>query len=182
MMGERINKFLIKGLWAVLAMFTLLFLILKPISAYDYFGVASEAIGIAVIIMGVYNAILWKYNPLEKAPRLMGQYNGFIEYNFTGILESKPVNVIIKQTALTVTVKIVTDEITSNTITSNLVEENDEYVLYYTYITNPRSRYSEKNPIQHGTCRLIESGDSKLRGTYWTSRKTIGDIELEKQR
>lgn len=180
-MEERVSKFLTKGLWVAIALFILLFLILKPTSAYDYFGVAGEAIGIAVIIMGVYNAILWRYNPLEKAPRLMGQYNGHIEYNFTGALESKPVNVIIKQTALTVTVKIVTDEITSNTITSNLVEENDEFVLYYTYITNPRSRYSGENPIQHGTCRLTESGESKLQGTYWTSRKTIGDIELEKQ-
>lgn len=180
-MGERGSKFLTKGLWVALAVFILLFLILKPTSAYDYFGAAGEAIGIAVIIMGVYNTILWRYNPLEKAPRLMGQYNGHIEYNYTGTPESKTVNVIIKQTALTVAVKIATDEMTSNTITSNLVEENNEYVLYYTYITNPKSRYSAENPIQHGTCRLTESGDSKLHGIYWTSRKTIGDIELEKQ-
>lgn len=180
-MREHVGKFLTKGLWVAFAVFLLRFFILRPISAYDYFGAVGETIGITVILMGVYNAILWRYNPLEKMPRLMGKYSGHIEFNFTGTLESKAVNVIIKQTALTVSVKITTDEITSNTITSNLVEENGEYVLYYTYITNPRSRHSEENPIQHGTCRLTEDGDSKMLGTYWTSRKTIGDIELEKQ-
>ena len=180
-MGEHINKFLTKGLWVLVALFILRCLVYVPESPYDYFGAAGEAVGITIILMGIYNAILWKYNPLEKAPRLTGTYTGCIEYNYNGISEVKAVKVIIKQTALSVKVKIATNEITSNTITSNLIEENDEYVLYYTYITNPKSKHSKENPIQHGTCRLTESGKHKLSGTYWTSRQTIGDIEMEKQ-
>lgn len=77
--------------------------------------------------------------------------------------------------------QITTNEITSNTIVANLVEENEEYILYYTYITNPKSKYSKENPIQHGTCRLMLSNKDYLTGSYWTSRQTIGDIELKRK-
>ena len=110
----------------------------------------------------------------------MGIYQGIIEYSFNGVAEEKETFVKIKQTLLSIKIQITTNEITSNTIVGNLVEENDEYVLYYTYITNPRSKYSKENPIQYGTCRLLTNNKNHLPGTYWTSRQTIGDIELER--
>lgn len=110
----------------------------------------------------------------------MGTYQGIIEYSFNGVAEEKETFVKIKQTLLSIKIQITTNEITSNTIVGNLVEENDEYVLYYTYITNPRSKYSKENPIQYGTCRLLTNNKNHLSGTYWTSRQTIGDIELER--
>ena len=179
-MGDRTSKFLTKGLWTVIIIFALRCLLFMPITIHDCFGAAGEAITIAIVIMGLYNTFLWRYNPLEKMPRLIGEYNGYIEYNFSGETEKKEVNVVIKQTALSVKVKIVTNEITSDTITSNLIEENGEYVLYYVYITNPKSKYSKNNPVQYGTCRLLKRNDTELYGTYWTSRKTIGDVELKK--
>ena len=57
---------------------------------------------------------------------------------------------------------------------------DDEYILYYTYITNPKNKYSKLNPIQYGTCRLATSNPNNLVGVYWTSRQTIGDIELKR--
>lgn len=179
-MGERTNKFLAKGLWVSIALFAFRCLIYAPKSVYDYFGAAGEAISVTIILMGLYNAILWKFNPLERIPRLMGTYNGNIEYNFSGENGTKDATVIITQTVLSVKVKIVTNEITSNTIIGNIIEENDDFVLYYTYITNPQSKYSNVNPIQYGTCRLIAKSKTELSGTYWTSQKTIGDIKLKK--
>ena len=96
-------------------------------------------------------------------------------------LQQKDTFVRIRQTLLSVKVQITTNEITSNTIVANLVEENEEYILYYTYITNPKSKYSKENPIQHGTCRLMLSNKDCLTGSYWTSRQTIGDIELKRK-
>lgn len=180
-MEERISKFLNKGLWIVIVLFATRCLIVMPASFYDFFGAAGEAIGLAVICMGVYNTFLWRYNPLEKIPHLMGIYNGYIEYNFSGDIKKKEVRVDIKQTALSVKVKIFTNEITSNTIASNIVKENDEYILYYVYVTSPKSKYSKENPTQYGTCRLLKTNDNELNGIYWTSRQTIGDIELRKQ-
>jgi hypothetical protein len=151
-----------------------------PESPYDYFGASGEAISITIIIMGLYNSVLWKFNPLEKVPSLVGTYIGNIEYNFSGEYETKDITVIINQTSLSVKVRIVTNEITSNTIVGNIIEENDNYILYYTYITNPQSRYGKDNPVQYGTCRLTVKSKTELCGTYWTSRKTIGDINLKK--
>ncbi len=97
-----------------------------------------------------------------------------------GVESKKDTLVKVKQTLLSIKIQITTNEITSNTIVGNLVEENEEYVLYYTYITNPKSKYSKENLIQYGTCRLLTNDKNRLVGTYWTSRQTIGDIELEK--
>lgn len=185
-MGQNVDKVIGRSAWTVIVIFVLRCLIgqfdyfsfLKCESLYDYFGAAGEAISIATVILFLYDKFLWKINPLDSTPRLGGKYTGTIEYTDNNQKKRKSTKVIITQTSLKVMVKITTNEITSNTITSNLIEENGEYVLYYTYITNPRSRYSDENPIQHGTCRLTKTGVNTLEGKYWTSRKTIGDIKL----
>lgn len=104
----------------------------------------------------------------------------YIEYGFNGVADKKEISVKIKQTLFSIKILVVTNEMTSNTIVGNLVKENDESVLYYTYITNPKSKYSKENPVQYGTCRLLIDHVNHLSGTYWTSRQTIRDIELEK--
>ena len=179
-MDNKTKKFITQCLWVALVLFVIRYLTYNFNSLYDFIGAAGEVISVTVIIMGLYSKLLWQYNPLEKTPKLMGKYNGKIEYNFSGIVEKKDISVAIKQSLFSIKVQITTNEITSNTIVGNLVEENDEYILYYTYITNPKSKYSKENPIQYGTCRLLTNTKNKLIGTYWTSRKTIGDIELKK--
>lgn len=76
----------------------------------------------------------------------MGEYSGFIEYSYNGTFDKKEATIKISQSLLSTNVKIATDEITSNTIASSIVFENSEYVLYYNYITNPKSKYSKDNP------------------------------------
>lgn len=185
-MDSKVSKVITRSTWTVIIVFVVRYLLgfinalefLKCETWYDYFGAAGEAVSIATIFLIVYDKWLWKFNPLDSTPRLMGNYTGTIKYNYNGQNQRKSTRVVITQTSLKVKVKITTNEITSSTITSNLIEENDEYVLYYTYITNPHSRYSDGNPMQHGTCRLVQISQDKLEGKYWTSRKTIGDINL----
>lgn len=177
-MEERIKAFLSKSFWVVVVIFAIRCLIYMPSSIYDFIGCAGESITISVIIMGLYEKWLWRYNPLEKIPKMDKMYNGKIEYNYDGIYSEKETTISIKQSLLTTSVKITTNEVCSNSISSNLVLENSEYILYYTYITNPKSKYSKENPIQYGTCRLMLDDKNNLRGNYWTSRQTIGDIYL----
>lgn len=179
-LDNRTIKFLSKSLWVALFLFVIRYLLCSFNSIYDFIGAAGEVISITTILMGIYCSFLWKYNPLEKTPKLMGTYRGVIEYCFNGVVDKKETIVIIKQTLLSIKISIKTNEIISNTIIGNFVEENDENVLYYTYITNPKSKYSKENPIQYSTCRLLINHVNHLSGTYWTSRQTIGDIELEK--
>ncbi len=187
-MDSKISKIITRTAWTVIILFIVRYILglinslefLKCETWYDYFGAAGEAISAATVLLFVYDKWLWKYNPFDSTPRLMGEYNGTIKYNYNSKNHRKSTKVTIKQTSLKIRVKITTNEITSNTITSDLIEENDEYVLYYTYITNPRSQYSTQNPIQHGTCRLVQIDENKLEGQYWTSRQTIGDITLSR--
>lgn len=179
-MEKRVVNFFKKGLWVALCLLVLRYHIVSFKTIYDFVGACGEVISATLILMGFYCGFLWKYNPLEKVPNLAGKYSGIIEYNFEGSDGQKETNVEIKQTLLTISVRMTTNEITSRTITGNLIEENDEYVLYYTYITNPKGKHSEKNPMQYGTCRLQLDDKGNLIGTYWTSRKTIGDITLNR--
>jgi len=162
-MNDNVNKFIQKCLWVAIALLVLRCVIAMPQSAYDVFGYAGEAIGATIILMGCYNAFLWRFIPFEKVPRLMGNYSGSIEYNFDGQQGIKETVVTIKQTLLKVTVKVVTNEITSNTLASSLIEENGDYVLYYTYITHPKSKVSKDNPIQYGIAVTNENSPRQLR-------------------
>lgn len=179
-MNDGIKKFLIKGLWTAIVLLLIRYFIGGFETIYDYVGAASEAISFAMILMGSYSTFLWKFNPLEKLPKVMGKYEGTIEYLFNDLEGEKKVTVLINQTLLTTSVRIITDEISSKTITSSFLFENGEYVLYYTYITNPKAKFSTNNPIQFGTCRLQIEDKNHLNGIYWTSRHTAGDIFLER--
>ena len=188
-MDSKISKLITKSTWLAIAIFVIRYLIgyievlsfLKCETWYDYLGAAGEAISITAILMALYDKVLWRINPFDSTPKFKGSYSGKLIYDYNGQHKRKNIKVDISQTSLKVYVKITTNEITSNTITSDLIEENGEYVLYYTYLTNPSSQYSAQNPIQHGTCRLIQTDKGKLEGQYWTSRQTIGDIKLTKQ-
>lgn len=179
-MDDGIKKFLTKSLWVGAVVFVVRYLVCSFNDLYGFISATSETIVVTLIIMGFYSRFLWKFISFEKTPRLLGKYKGHIKYEYDGKKGKKIISIEIKQTLFTVKIKIVTNEITSHTIIGNLIIENDEYVLYYNYITNPKSEFSEKNPIQYGTCRLVVEDNDNLKGTYWTSRRTIGDIEMRK--
>ena len=149
-----------------------------PESVLKYWDLILESTGYSVIAIVVYERYLWKYNPFVKIPRLKKKYAGILSYNYKGKLGEKNIEIEIKQSFLSTNVKLKSDEISSKTITSDLVEENGEFVLYYTYITNPLSKCSDENPIQIGTCKLVIDNINDIRGNYWTSRKTIGDLHF----
>lgn len=162
----------------VLVIFIILYKLKIPESVLEYWDLILESSGYSVIAIVVYERYLWKYNPFVKIPRLKKKYMGILSYNYKGKFGEKNVEIEIKQSFLSTDVKLKSDEISSKTITSDLVEENGEFVLYYTYITNPLSRCSDENPIQVGTCKLVIDNINDIRGNYWTSRKTIGDLHF----
>jgi hypothetical protein len=179
-MNDSIKKFLIIGLCVAIGLFILFYTITKPTGTYDIINCVSKAISLTVVLMGFYERFLWKFNFLDKTPQINGFYSGTIEYEYNNKPEMKKASIEINQSLLSVRVKIITNEITSSTIVGNLIIENEENILYYTYITNPKSKYSQDNPVQYGTCRLLTKNKNELQGTYWTSRQTKGDINLKR--
>lgn len=138
-------------------------------------------ITITFALFWIYERYLWKKLNFFKIPVMNSEYTGIIEYNFKNKENFKEIELSVKQTLFTTNIKIKTDEIVSNSITSKIVLENNEHILYYTYITNPKMKNSENNPIQYGACRLPLSNVEEIEGIYWTTRETRGDIKLKKK-
>ena len=92
-----------------------------------------------------YNSEVGKEISQEELEK---EYDGIIKYEFNGSRGTKNVDIEISQTLTTINISIKSNEITSNSITSELIEENNQFVLYYTYITHPKNEFSDINPIQ----------------------------------
>lgn len=180
-MKSELNKLIVKSLYVSIVLFVLRSFIIEIQSMYDLYGAIGEVISITLILMSFYCSFLWRLNPFESIPKIMGDFEGIIEYNYNGESKTKKTEVKIIQSLISTKVMIWTNEIMSQTIASELIKEGEQYCLYYTYITNPKSKYSKENPIQYGTCKLIIQNKNKLEGTYWTNRQTIGDIELKRK-
>lgn len=138
----------------------------------------SYTITITTLLWGLYEKFLWRFNPLEKTPKLFKKYYGKLLYDNENKNEKKEIEVFITQTLFCINIILRSDEIESKTIVGAIVDEYEQKVLYYNYITDPKTGYSQNNPIQKGTCRLVIKDKKRLEGNYWTTRKTTGDIIL----
>ncbi|CAM4192743.1 Cap15 family cyclic dinucleotide receptor domain-containing protein [Lederbergia lenta] len=178
-MSDSVKRYLKVAIYIAIAIFVICSLISMPNSFKDFSRYTGLSVSITIVISILYEKWVWKLNPLEKTPKLYKRYKGILEYNYKGKIGNKTIEVNVKQSLFHLNIQLVSDETISSTITSKIVKENGYYVLYYTYITNPKSKFSDKNPVQYGTCRFIIDNPKKLSGIYWTSRKTKGDIYLD---
>ena len=167
----------------------------------DYFDSISWTVSALTLIFIPYAGYFWRLNPCCKIPRIYGMYDIKIFHQYNGGGE-KTAQAEISQSLFDLRIKLKTDEITSYSTTAKIVMEDNCYILYYTYIKRPKSKYEEKNPIMYGTCRLVldnsapiftntknsrsirsrikrwifKPGPQKIEGVYWTSGCTKGDI------
>lgn len=95
----------------------------------------------------------------------------------------KQSSVVVKQSLTSIWLSFKTDEVFTYSSSAELVEDGGMYYLQYIYKTGPKAAIAEANPSQFGACRLrVECSEgllpkaTKLLGTYWTNRKTMGDI------
>lgn len=146
------------------------------LGAKDFFDISSQSISISTIFIVFYITRLWKYDPFVKIPRLNKEYHGKIQYDHKKGKGEKNVDIKIYQTLLNVEIKMESNEMKSVSLYGDIVLENGDYYLYYIYRTSPLAKYSDKNPIQIGACRMdLEKADNII-GVYWSNRGTKGDI------
>lgn len=177
-MNERIQKLIKSAIIIAALAFAVCCLIKKPQELGDYTSYLSYAMTVATTVFYIYEKWAWRRIPWNQPPILKEQYDGIIRYRFNGLAGEKPIRVHIKQTWSRIDVKTNTDINSSVTITAAIVNEYGQAVLYYTYMTNPSAATQKDNPIQYGSCRMVLRGDNKtIRGKYWTSSHTTGDME-----
>ena len=177
-MKEQQKKFITLFAWCVVVLFVVRCLIslksiISGVSLYDMYGYASEAIGVAVILAATYEKILWRINPLEKTPKLARHYSGTLKSNYDNI--ERTGTLIVKQTLLSVHVKLVTDESKSKSLSASIDEILGEAQLTYCYLNTPKSEFRNRSEIHYGTA-ILTITEEKLEGQYYTDRKTVGDM------
>ncbi len=175
-MSNRFQKLLKPLIIGAVVVFGISCLLKKPQNFEDYWSNISSSVFVIGIVFILYERFLWRFIPWNRPPVLCKQYNGEIKYIENGSSKKKDISILIEQTLFSIRVKGETDINSSYSVAGNIIEEHGEHVLYYTYVTNP-SVMSQNNPIQHGTCRIVLTDKcNNLRGKYWTSSETIGDI------
>lgn len=139
-----------------------------------------------IINLSSKSKILSHFLSEYETPILQENYNVVIKHN---LHNSQPYEIRgkmkIKQTYTTVTISMTTENNRSHSLISEIIKENDKYVLYYIYETNPKALELEGNPAQKGGCRIYLNStleghlNNDIEGDYWTSSKTIGEIYLK---
>jgi hypothetical protein len=94
-----------------------------------------------------------------------------------------PITVFITQNFFNVQIKTKTDESNSYSTCASfdIDRERGLQQLFYSYQNNPKATVRNRSEIHYGTVRLEINDDATiLEGEYWTTRKTTGDIKIEK--
>lgn len=129
--------------------------------------------------------LLWCLFEKYEVPILKKKYECLIKYEWPeGSPGEKKASIEVKQTYTSINITLITDEIRSDSIVSEIVKQDNIFTLFYIYKTNPKAIFHKNNPPQFGGCKItLDSitdnvSNDKLHGKYWTTSKTIGDIEL----
>ena len=75
-----------------------------------------------------------------------------------------------------------TEEMTSYSYAEDFILDKEKQIkkLVYSYTSQPNLSVADRSAIHQGTMVFNIIGDptTKLKGEYWTARKTTGEIEL----
>ncbi|GGC97744.1 hypothetical protein [Enterococcus wangshanyuanii] len=142
----------------------------------------SASVTICSLVSVLFCSYLWKLKIFKswfvQIPNLNGTWEGTLIPTWE---DSKPIGITlkIKQSLFKISCVMTTDESKSESISCNYIidEDNQQNKLTYTYINIPKSVHRNRSAIHYGSV-ILEIEKNTLRGSYWTDRKTIGDIEL----
>jgi len=152
---------------------------------------AYKTIPILLVLWTVFALYAWKWpifrNWLVPFPYLEGTWQGNIRTTWkdphTGEVPGPiPVILTIKQTFGRISCVMRTAEMTSRSYFADFWLDSDEQLrkLGYCYTSAPSITVAERSLSHDGTIALEIIGDpvERLRGTYWTTRKTTGEVTL----
>lgn len=135
---------------------------------------------------------VWKWKMFQgwlvPFPVLEGTWTGFMKSTWIDPASGKPlppipITLIIRQSFLSITCSIYSEESSSISYSSDIIadKETKRTQLVYHYTNRPQASVRNRSEIHDGTALLDVIGDKpvEMKGEYWTSRKTTGDIEVK---
>jgi len=134
----------------------------------------------------------WKWQIFRRwlvpFPVLEGTWVGFIKSTLTDPATGKPlppipITLVIRQSFLSINCSIYTEESSSVSYSADIIvdKETKRTQLAYHYTNRPQATVRNRSEIHDGTALLEVRGEKpeEMKGEYWTSRKTTGDIEVK---
>ena len=184
-MKKRMDALLKRAMWISIIVFVIRCCfswnsLVVNVSAYTVFGYIGEAIGVAAILIGLYEKWGWQWDPFIKEKNFKGKYKGKIVSNYDG--SEREATLEIKQTFLSIDVKMITEESKSRTVAAMIEKILGVQELVYTYFNEPKASVRDRSEIHFGTARLSFEQDGKIAGNYYTDRDTRGEMVFEKGR
>lgn len=159
----------------------------------SWLGYYSYAVTAATIVLALWNKWIWRWEWVQKLPHVPRSIRG----TWRGTLAStwkdpktgqspppKPVFLVIRQSATTVSAVLLTEESSSRSTMANLVEDEIGAALTYIYLNRPQVRVEHRSRMHNGSAFLEVSGRpaNRLHGRYWTDRDTRGEFNFDQRR
>lgn len=149
----------------------------------------SASVFLAALALNLWEWSGWRLRPVQRlraVPRdLRGTWQGeltsFWEDPETGERPApKPVYLVVRQTASTVSAVMFTDEAKSYSTLGRVRTKTDLSALEYLYEGRPDSRVEDRSRAHRGSTELDIVGRpaTRLRGRYWTDRNSRGELDF----
>ena len=160
-------------------------------SLWDIITSSYKTLPLVLIFITLFVSYAWRWKVfrswLVPFPDLNGTWQGTIQTTWenpkTGAIPPPiPVILSIKQSFTQISCVMRTAEMTSRSYLADFWLNGDEQIrmLGYSYHSKPLPTVVERSQPHDGTIvfEIIEVPAKKLKGTYWTARKTTGEINL----
>lgn len=153
--------------------------------------IAYKTIPLVLLVVGLFVAYAWRWKIFQgwlvPFPDLNGTWQGTIQTTWknpeTGEIPGPiPVILTIKQNFVRLSCVMRTAEMTSRSCFADFwLDENEQVRKFgYSYYSEPLPSVAHRSFPHHGTIvfELIGQPVEKLKGVYWTARKTTGEVTL----
>ena len=131
----------------------------------------------------LYDLFLWKFNPLEKMPKLEKKYEARYLSSHNNREEEYVWIVSVRQNLSTIKISETSKDEGKNAPSHSCCgvifqSENKNWQICFTYLTYPNINLREKGDNMHyGTCLLDIDDNMNISGNYFTDRKTNGTVK-----
>lgn len=146
-------------------------------------GAASSTVPLALI---AFESWAWRLGPVQRlpfhpVPDLRGTWKGQLKSSFPNAdgSDRQPIEtyIVVRQSFFRVSVRQFTQESSSKLVSGSICSDSDGVkYLHAIYENEPDIPHRELSPMHHGSFIYAIEGRpvTRLRGKYWTDRKTIG--------
>jgi len=151
------------------------------------FGIVGTVVG---VVLGAFDRWLWKVRWLHpwfvETPNIGGTWKGQLTSSADGQIGEtfRECYLVVRQRFSTVSAVLLTEESESKELAASVYRDSaDGQTLAVTYENVPKRRYRDASPSNRGGMILHIRGDppKQLDGEYFTSRRTVGEIEFDRR-